>query len=271
MIRMIVTDLDGTLLAGKSNLPEENIAALRRAMDAGVYVVIASGRMVEATVPIAEKIGVNAPISVFNGGMVYDTKAKKPLAGTVIDCATARSILKEIEAMNGYVHAFPSSGYYYSKAHPVWTQYYSDKINVVGTETGIPLSEWLQEDVYKLLAIGSAAELKEMQDRLTPMFPDINFMKSGENHLEIVRKGVNKAFGLKSVGDILGVSPDEMICFGDEMNDMPMLEYAGTSYVMANAPQNVLKLAKRLAPPNTECGVAKVVNMFLDDGKMGGK
>lgn len=272
MIRMIATDLDGTLLAGKSIIPEENIAALRRAMDAGVYVVLASGRMVEATVPIARQIDVNAPISVFNGGMVYDLKEEKPLAGVTIDRETARAILRVIEESGGYVHAFPSHGYYLSKPHEIWTKYYSDKINVFGTETGMPLSEWLSEDVYKLLALGTAGELKELQDKLVPMFPDVNFMKSGENHLEIVRKGVNKAFGLKTMGDILGIKPEEMLCFGDEMNDMPMLEYAGLSYVMENAPANVLAQAKgmRVAPANTQCGVAKVVNMLLDDGKMGG-
>ena len=54
---MIVTDLDGTLLAGGNNLPEANVRALNRAMDAGVKVVLASGRMIEATLPIAQKIG----------------------------------------------------------------------------------------------------------------------------------------------------------------------------------------------------------------------
>lgn len=271
MIRMIVTDLDGTLLAGNSNLPEDNIAALRRAMDAGVYVVLASGRMVEATVPIAEKIGVNAPISVFNGGLVYDIKEKKVLGGTAIDCATAREVLKAVEAEGVYIHAFPAKGYFYGTRHERWTKVYSDRINVFGTETGIPLSEWLTEDVYKLLALGTPAELKSLQDKLVPMFPGISFIKSGENNLEIVRKGVNKASGLKAIGELLNVQPEEMICFGDEVNDMPMLEYAGTGYVMENAPEHVRAQAKYLAPANTRCGVAKIINAYLDEGKMGGK
>ena len=72
MIRMIATDLDGTLLGAKSVLPEENVRALQRAMEAGVKVVLSSGRMVEATTPIGEAIGVNAPMVLFNGAMVYD-------------------------------------------------------------------------------------------------------------------------------------------------------------------------------------------------------
>ena len=139
MIKMIVCDLDGTLLAGKSNIPEENITALRRAMAAGVQVVIASGRMIEATLPIAEKIGVNAPMVLLNGAMVYDPESDRILAGTTIPCETAVSLLKEFEKRGAYMQAFPGRGFYFEKACD-WTAYYSDKIGVIGIETGVPLS-----------------------------------------------------------------------------------------------------------------------------------
>ena len=71
MIKLIATDLDGTLLSVGSEIPSENIAALRRAMDVGVLVTIASGRMVEATLPIARKVGVNAPLVVFNLSLIH--------------------------------------------------------------------------------------------------------------------------------------------------------------------------------------------------------
>lgn len=82
MIRMIVTDLDGTLLSSRSEIPEENIRALRRAMDAGAMVTLASGRMLEATLPIARAIGINAPLSLFNGAMAYDMARTACCAGT---------------------------------------------------------------------------------------------------------------------------------------------------------------------------------------------
>ena len=97
MIRMIVTDLDGTLLAGGNNIPEKNIAALRRAMDAGVQVVLCSGRMIEATLPIAEAVEANAPMVLFNGAMVYDRENDRILSGHTIPRETAVTVLKEIE------------------------------------------------------------------------------------------------------------------------------------------------------------------------------
>ena len=96
MIRMIATDLDGTLLSIGSALPEENVRALQRAMEAGVQVVLCSGRMLEATLPIAQAIGVNAPMVLFNGAMVYDPASGSILRGRCIPRDTAVEVLRTI-------------------------------------------------------------------------------------------------------------------------------------------------------------------------------
>ena len=269
MIRMIVTDLDGTLLAGKSNLPEKNIEALKRAMDSGVKVVIASGRMIEATVPIAEKIGVNAPMVLMNGAMVYDLESDRILSGTTIPYETALKLLREIEARGAYVQAFPGRGFYLEKANE-WTAYYSDKISVQGIETGMPLSQWLKTDVYKLLCLGTKEDTDALAKALAPLFPDICFVKSGDTHLEIIMKGVDKATGLKGITEITGIGGDEMLAFGDEENDLPILKYAAYGYAMENCADCVRREIKTLAPKNTDCGVARIVNLFLDEKRMGG-
>ena len=269
MIRMIVTDLDGTLLAGKSNLPEKNIAALKRAMDSGVKVVIASGRMIEATMPIAEKIGVNAPMVVLNGAMVYDPEADRILAGTTIPCETAVSLLREFEKRGAYMQAFPGRGFYLEKANQ-WTAYYSDKIGVTGIETGTALSRWLKTDVYKLLCLGAKEETDALVRELSPMYPEISFVKSGDTHLEIIMKGVDKGTGLQHITEITGIGGDEMMAFGDEENDLPILRYAKYGYAMENCAECVRREIKTLAPKNTDCGVARIVNLFLDEKRMGG-
>ena len=268
MIRMIVTDLDGTLLSGGNNIPEKNIAALHRAMELGAQVVLCSGRMIEATMPIAEAVEANAPMVLFNGAMVYDREADRILSGHTIPKETAVQVLKEIEAMDAYVQAFPGRGYFY-EAETEWTRYYSGKISVQGQAVGKKLSDWLETDVYKLLVIGPAGELDAMQEKLTPMFPDVCFVKSCDRHLEIVANGVDKATGLRELTTISGIGPGEMLGFGDEANDLPMLHYVGHAHVMENAPENVRREIRRMAPKNTEAGLAKIVNQYIDEGKLG--
>lgn len=269
MIQMIVTDLDGTLLADKSCLPRENIAALKRAMERGAKVVIATGRMIESTVPIARQIGVNAPMVLLNGAMVYDLAADRILSGTTIPCETARRILCEIEKRGAYAQAFPGRGFYLEKATE-WTAYYSEKIGVEGIETGMPLSKWLATDVYKLLCLGENADMNALADELAPLFPDISFVKSGRAHLEIIAKGVDKATGLKQISALTGISPKETIAFGDEANDLPILKYAAHAYAMENCAECVRAQISTFAPRNTASGVAKIVNQFLDENRIGG-
>lgn len=269
LIRLIATDLDGTLLAGKSDLPQRNIDALRRAMAAGVYVVICTGRMLEAAMPMAEAIGVNAPMVLFNGAMTYDRAADRVISKTVIPCARAVEILRAIEAAGVYVHAFPERGYYYAQ-HCALTDYYREKIGVTGTDVHQLLSKWLHSDVYKLLALGTHPETLALRDALAPQFPDIEFVKSGERHLEVIARGVDKAAGLAQVCGHLGVRPDEVMAFGDEQNDASMLHYAGAGYIMDNAAPELKAQFTHIAPANTACGVADIVNLYLDEHRMGG-
>ena len=266
---MIITDLDGTLLAGKSILPEENIRALKRAMEAGVKVVIASGRMIEATLPIAEAIGVNAPLSLFNGAMAYDYQNDRILSGKPVPHDVIMPVIEALEARGTYVQAFPGRGYFMEKKNH-WTDYYENKIGVIGTEIGMPLSQWLKTDVFKLLCLDEPAELDAIVREFVPRFPEITFVKSCETQLEIVAKGVDKASGLADISALTGIPAEEMMAFGDEMNDLPMLKYAGAGYAMENAVPGVLKEMRLIAPKNTDHGVARIVNMYLDEGRMGG-
>ena len=269
MIKLIATDLDGTLLSTGSEIPKENIDALRRAMDAGLLVVLSSGRMVEATVPIAKKIGVNAPLVVFNGSMVYDMKNDRILRGKVIPRKIAVALLARLEELGGYTHAFPGRGFYFD-TRCAWTDYYENKIGVHGTEIRMPLSKWLEQDVYKLLTLGEPEQLDSLITILQPEFPEVSFVKSGKTHLEIVPMGVDKAAGMRGISKVTGIPPEEMLAFGDEMNDLPMLKYCGVSYVMENAPEHMRREAEHIAPRNTDHGVARIVNQYLDEGRMGG-
>ena len=81
---------------------------------------------------------------------------------------------------------------------------------------------------------------------------------------------MDKASGMAEISRLTGIGPDEMMAFGDEMNDLPMLKYAGTGYAMENAVPGVLKEMRLIAPKNTDHGVARIVNMYLDEGRMGG-
>ena len=87
---------------------------------------------------------------------------------------------------------------------------------------------------------------------------------------EIILRGVDKGTGMARLCEICNIAPEEVLAFGDEENDLPLISFAGTSYVMENAPENVRRTAQRIAPRNTDCGVARIVELYLNEKRMGG-
>lgn len=272
MIRLIATDLDDTLLDAGSALTARSRAALQAAMAAGCGVAIVSGRMVEATLPFARQIGVNAPMVVYNGAMVYDHRSGETLFSRRIPFETALGMLRMIEAMGLYVQLYPGMGYCCDVPLPQ-TEAYARQIRVPVTPVGMPLSRWLKAhpcDPQKLLIIDTPEGATAAQAALTEAFPGgVCCMKSKPHYLEIMPEGVDKGRALALLAQRLGVAPDEVMAFGDGENDVPMLTFAGAGFAMANGCEPARARAKRIAPPNTEDGVARIVGQYLQQGLIG--
>lgn len=270
MIRLIATDLDDTLLNEHSDVTERTMTALKRVMDAGVMVSLSSGRMTEAMLPFAEKLGVNAPMILFNGALIYDHRDGRTLYANPIPAETARAVAKMVEEMGVYLQVYPVSGGYFCREKTEFNRKYEQSIRVIATAVGVPLSEWMQGDMVKMLAIAPPEVITEAQAKLKAAFQTgVNFMKSKAHYLEIVSEGIDKGRSLKALGEILGLRRDEIMAFGDGQNDATMIAYAGCGVAMENAVDECKAAAKLIAPRNTEDGVAQIIERFLEEGKFG--
>ena len=272
MIRLIATDLDDTLLNERSALTGRSLAALRAAMDMGCGVSLSSGRMLEAMLPFAEQIGVNAPMLLYNGAMIYDHNTDETLYAARVPRALALDIVRLIEDEGFYVQLYPGKGYFCSEIRDC-TRAYAKQINVEATPVHMPMARWLEEhpsDMQKMLIIDTPDGADRIQALLGEAFPKgACYLKSKAHYLEIAPEGVNKGQSLAFLAKHLGLTPDEVMAFGDGQNDVPMLEYAGFGYAMANACPEALTCTPFIAPPNTEDGVAQVIERYLAEGKIG--
>ena len=272
MIRLIATDLDDTLLDGASALSARTLAALRAAMDAGCGISISSGRMVEATLPIARRIGVNSPMLLYNGAMIYDHNRDETLFAPRIAFETALRIVRRAEALGYYIQLYPGKGYYCDEILDC-TRAYANQIQVAPTPVHMPMSKWLEQnpaDMQKMLIIDTPEGADRIQAILGEEFPrGACYMKSKPHYLEIAPEGVDKGRSLAFLADHLGLTAGEVMAFGDGQNDAPMLKYAGYGYAMANACPQALACTDLIAPPNTEDGVAQVIEKYLAEGKIG--
>lgn len=272
MIRLIATDLDDTLLDASAGLTARTQRALDAAMALGCGITLSSGRMMEATLPFARKIGVNAPMLLYNGAMIYDHNTDETLYAPRIAYETALGIVKLVEAEGYYIQLYPGVGYYCSEIID-YTRAYARQINVPATPVHMPMAQWLEghpSDMQKMLIIDTPEGADRIQAVLREAFPHgACYLKSKAHYLEIAPEGVDKGQSLRFLAEHLGLTPDEVMAFGDGQNDVPMLEYAGAGYAMANACPQALACTPRVAPPNTEDGVAQVIEGYIADGKIG--
>ena len=273
VIRLIATDLDDTLLNEQSALTERTLAALRAAMAVGCGVAITSGRMLEATLPFAEQIGVNAPMLIYNGAMLYDHRTDEVLYANRVPYEIALGVTKVVERAGCYMQLYPGKGYYCSEIQEP-TRAYARQVHVDAIPTHMPLSRWLQAhpcDPQKLLAIEETPERADaLQAELRAAFPHgASFLKSKPTYIEVMPEGVDKGASLTRLASILGVGADEVMAFGDGQNDVSMLTFAAAGYAMANGCAEARACTQHIAPPNTEDGVAQVIERCLAEGKLG--
>ena len=273
MIRLIATDLDDTLLNEKTELSPRTLNALRAAMAVGCGVTLSSGRMMEAMLPFAERIGVNAPMLLYNGAMLSDFNTDDTPYATRVPHEIALGVARIIEDAGSYVQVYPGKGYYCTELLER-THAYARQINVPATPTHMPMSKWLEEhpgDVQKLLVIGTCAENADaLQARLREAYPHgASFLKSKPHYIEIMPEGVNKGASMAKLAELLGLKRGEVMCFGDGQNDVPMLQYAGAGWAMANGCEEARACTPLIAPPNSEDGVAQIIERYLSNGEIG--
>lgn len=269
MIRLIATDLDDTLLNAQSDVNPRVMAALRAAMDRGCGIALSSGRMLEAMLPLAQRIGVNAPMLLYNGALAYDHRTDETIFADQIPFETALGIARMCDAMGYYIQAYPGKNYYCNKVTE-YTRRYAANIHVDAIPVGKPVSEWMAEHpsgMQKLLLIDTPEGATRAQEKLREAFPHgASFLKSKDYFLEIAPEGVDKGKALLRLAKHLGLDRSEVMAFGDGQNDVAMIAAAGTGVCMANGCPEARAAADRIAPSNLEDGVAVVIEEYLSEG-----
>lgn len=273
MIRLIALDMDDTLLNEHSQITPRTMKALKDAMATGCRICLSSGRMLEAMLPTAEAIGVNAPMLLYNGSLIYDYRTDETIYSPQIQYDVAMKIAETARDLGVYIQVYPGKGYYCDYIND-YTRAYANSIRVEPIEVKMPITEWMKQHpsgMQKMLVIDTPEGATRAQMALREAVPHgACFLKSKAHYIEIVPENVDKGKSLEKLGEHLGLAREEIMAFGDGQNDVAMLEYAGFGYAMANSCKEALACTDLIAPPNTEDGVAQVIEKYLEEGKLGG-
>jgi Cof subfamily protein (haloacid dehalogenase superfamily) len=263
-IRLVATDLDGTLVHSDGTVTARTRAALVAAEEAGLDVVFVTGRPLRWAAQVFEHVGGHGLAVVSNGALVWGVAADAPYLSRPIPAEATMAVAERLrdvlpavrfatETVNGWSM---EPGY---AAHP------EDDGSGRTPRRTAPISELAAEPVLKLLGLCPGRDPDELVAIAEQAVGDLaTVTHSSFPLLEISARGVTKASTLALLCERRGITAEEVVALGDMPNDLPMLTWAGTSYAMANAHPAVREAAAHVTASNDDDGVAQVLEALLD-------
>ncbi|HZA11019.1 HAD family hydrolase [Mycobacterium sp.] len=264
---LIASDVDGTLLTDDEAVTERTRAAVRAAVAAGATFVLATGRPPRWVAPVVDALGF-APMAVCaNGAVIYDSAADRIVSARTL----SPDMLGELSEIA--TRTIPGAGLAVERvgrsAHDAATpQFVSSPgyehawLNPDNTE--VSLQDLLSAPAVKLLIRKAGARSDDMAAALAKHVGAEGEITYSTNNglVEVVPVGISKASGVDEVARPLGIAADDVVAFGDMPNDVPMLVWAGHGVAMGNAHPDALAAANEVTAPNTDDGVARVLERW---------
>lgn len=272
-IRLIVSDIDGTLVSGQNVLSELTIQQVKELHRKNVMFSMASQRVHSSIVPLAKELGVKIPFISLNGAMIQDAYGQNLLNKSVIDKKYVERALRLSEESYVKIALCYNDQIVYTEDNSVIKDFMS---RLGTTYTLVDSYENYVGNVLEIIMLGNDKKaIKHIQSRMTPPFGlylKVKYFRSQafQNvfNLEIVRKNVNKKTGLKMLAKHLNVKKDEVLVFGDWYNDRDLFQFGGTNIALENAVDELKDMADYVTEKsNDEDGVAHFLKLFNDSRK----
>jgi len=261
-LRLLVSDIDGTLVRSDKTLSDPVIAAVKRLESAGVPTSLISARPPSGMLWIAERLGLTSPIGAFNGGTVV-----KP-DGTIVCAAhlTAETSARALECIDrpGIIKwVFARGQWHTDKLDDHYTPRERKSANQE-PELCSDFARFLGE-VDKIVAVSQDhAALATLESEVAATLESAaTVARSQPYYLDITAPAANKGDGVTALAQAAGVPLAEVAVIGDQYNDLPMFRRAGLSIAMAQGPEDVRAAAMQVTGSNDEDGVAQAIERFL--------
>lgn len=254
-VRLLATDLDGTLLRDDLTLSPRTLAALRDAREAHVQTVPVTARPPRRVLALSKVLGLGGQVLCANGALVYDLDLDMVVRETRLAAALTHELINALrEAAPGVAFAVEAGVHFGSEEHyAIPAEHAEDH----GTGSRLDAVELSREGVTKLIVQhrdGSLEQLLALVARCAG--PHANVTHSGSLFVEVSAAGVTKAAALAEYCAERGIDAREVVAVGDMPNDLPMLRWAGWSVAVANAHADLLSACDEVTASNNEDGVA---------------
>ena len=290
MYKLITIDIDGTLLNSYGEITDENKKAIKKALEKNIDIVLTSGRMPKAILPIANEINSNQYLISGNGASIYDIQKdeiiynnymRKEKVLEIIDICEKNSMFYNIYTNNSILTKSLNYNilFYHNenKKNPedkkIKINIISDMYNYVKNYDGEDLLKITICDNNKTIFNSIINKLRTVRDIdiLEVEHMSRKIIKHGTEkfeisffYTEITNQNVNKWSAIEKLIQILRITKDEVIAIGDNINDKEMIENAGVGIVTGNSSPAMKEIADLVVSSNDENGVAEAINKYVN-------
>lgn len=259
-IRLLVSDLDGTLVDKDKNLTPTTIAAVDRLRAAGVRFTVISARPMSGIRPLLEPLGLDGDVAAFNGGIVFRRD------GTIVSHVTipakiARGVMAMADGVDTWV--FANDQWFASNGDGPHT--HSERRSSAQEPVVVASFDDLLDRADKITFVSDdEAALHALYERVHARYgKDATVAQSQTYYLDVTALAANKGDGIAALAGALDVDLADTAAIGDQANDLPMLARAGLSIAMGNAPDAVKAKAHATTRANDEDGVAHAIDTMI--------
>lgn len=269
--KVLALDFDGTTLRSDGTVSERTINAIKKFKEAGGKAFLCTGRMFPSIKPEAEKSGLTGEIYCYQGAALYDVSTGVRKSHIPVPNKFVNDICAYFEERGVYFQTYFDDVVFCEKFQKEGDEYYANYTGRGGRfATGIPLSAYFAKHPEarptKFLAISSPEKVNAMLLELSEKFDGmLNVMCSNPTYLEIVASRAGKGNAILNYCKANGFEPKDVVAFGDSINDIQMLKTAGVGVAVENARAELKEVADYITLSNDEDGVARVIEMIIDD------
>lgn len=265
--KLIVTDMDGTVLGGDHKITEENMRALKEADERGVKVVFATGRFHDSAKEHVTFLEEVMPIVSSNGAIIKHPITNEVLYCNSIDKDISLKIVETLDNLDLSYQIYTDNEIlqkYKTEEEKIKMQDFIK--NTFSDKTEIIFKKDLKEDIkdlnilkFNVVDFERPLLMKEARKEVEKI-EGLEVTSSWNDNVEIMNAGSSKGNAVKFLCELLNIDKEEIIAFGDNYNDISMLEYVGMGVAMGNAEEDVKKIASYITDSNIESGVAKAID-----------
>jgi hypothetical protein len=270
MYKILALDIDGTLLNTKKEITPAVAAAVSRLQDAGIPVLIASGRPMQGIRHVADGLHMNERggyILSFNGGRITEYKSGEVIYSKPVSQKYYKEVIEYADTLDASILTYDGDEIITEKPDNKYVDIESSVVRMPVRKVE-NLYETIVRDnvaVDKFLIVGEPEYMISQVEKMAEHFKGrLNVFQSEPFFIEVVPLGIDKASSLGVLLDRLGMTREELAACGDGKNDVTMIDYAGMGIAMENACDEVKAVADYITDSCDNDGVAKAIDKFFN-------